>query len=64
MDKSVLEVVIENEKIIQGIYKNNDEELFLYDVNINGENERDVIENIENYLKKVVITIYNLNIYN
>ena len=52
MDKSVLEVVIENEKIIQGIYKNNDEELFLYDVNINGENERDVIENIDYYLEK------------
>lgn len=52
MDKSALEVIIENEKIVQGVYKNKDKVLFLYDMDISGESERDIIENIDHYLDR------------
>ncbi|MGG7060593.1 hypothetical protein ACQPUZ_20365, partial [Clostridium tertium] len=51
--KEILDVVIENQNIVQGIYKlEDDEEKYLFDVDISGNNEEKVLLNIKHYLKK------------
>ena len=50
--KAILDVVIEDEKIVQGIYKVEDENnRYLFDIDISSQNEKNVLQNINYHLK-------------
>ena len=58
LNQATLDVIIKDNKISKGVYKsNNNEDRYIYNISL--ENEKDIIENIEDYLTIEKITHYN-----
>jgi hypothetical protein len=53
ISSATLDVIIENEKIVQGIYRIDDkDEKYIYDLDISGDKENCILKDITRYLKK------------